>query len=535
MLGRTSTPSAGTDAAGAAAARGAMPLQCAPGSAMTQSQTVMDDRPLTTEDGLLLGSALLLPWAFGGVEIWAYRIAAFLIVLAGSLALVRRGPAGWGLDSSARWLAPAFLLAAWAGLQIVPLPPAVVRLASPVAYDVRVNALTSGPPERVLSRLEEEALERVPEVAGVPAPPDLATAPPPPPAAVCGDGWWPLSVEPTASAERLFWYFALLVGFLVVRDRASDGARRGLYLGALFAGFVALAAFGVVQDQTWNGKLFWVRPIRVEGFAFGPFVNSNHFAGLMELAVPAMAGYAWSRGRSVGRRLALRDARFVLAGAGAAVCFMAALLAASKMATLLMAVGLATLAVSSVRTARARIVMAGAIVVAGAALAGLLAETRLAERVETYLVRSHGSYFASGRLAAWQAAIDMNRDYPVAGSGFGTFREVFVSYMPAGGHARWAQAHNDYLELLLEGGPVALALVLWLAFGYARRVRLRSSGSSRRALSPLRLGLAVGIASLAVHALVDFNHQIPANAWTFVMICALAAHRPPARDVGADP
>jgi O-antigen ligase len=124
-------------------------------------------------------------------------------------------------------------------------------------------------------------------------------------------------------------------------------------------------------------------------------------------------------------------------------------------------------------------------------------------------------------------------DFPITGSGFGTFREVFPRYLPRGSVFDWLQAHNDYLEVLLDGGIVALALVAWLAVAYGRRL-VRAVRSSR---SPARLGLALGIAALAAHAFVDFNHQIPANALLFVTLAALAvpAERAPRSPASSAP
>ena len=119
----------------------------------------------------------------------------------------------------------------------------------------------------------------------------------------------------------------------------------------------------------------------------------------------------------------------------------------------------------------------------------------------------------------WQAGTEMLRDFPVTGAGFGTFREVFPQYLPPGALSRWAHAHNDYLEVLLDGGGVALFLLLWLVWGYASRVVqvLRRSAP----ISPGHLGMVLGVVSLAIHASMDFNHQIPANALLFVTMGAL--------------
>ena len=79
-------------------------------------------RLLGLEDYLLLAAVLLLPWAFGGVDIWAYRGAAFLLVGSAAVSLWKEGWSGWGLRRGAGWLLPAFLLAGWGALQLVPLP-----------------------------------------------------------------------------------------------------------------------------------------------------------------------------------------------------------------------------------------------------------------------------------------------------------------------------------------------------------------------------------------------------------------------------
>ena len=119
----------------------------------------------------------------------------------------------------------------------------------------------------------------------------------------------------------------------------------------------------------------------------------------------------------------------------------------------------------------------------------------------------------------WQSSVAMIRDFPVTGAGFGSFRHVFARYMPEGESLRWAHAHNDYLELLLDGGFVALGLFVWLALGYGRRVVKHLRRSSP--ISPGRIGLTVGVVSLAIHAVLDFNYQIPATALVFVTFCAL--------------
>ena len=97
-------------------------------------------------------------------------------------------------------------------------------------------------------------------------------------------------------------------------------------------------------------------------------------------------------------------------------------------------------------------------------------------------------------------------DFPLTGAGFGTFAEVFPRYQPPGAVARWTHAHNDYLELLLDGGAIAGGLVLWLSLAYGWRLVRRLHGGG---WSPVRVGLALGVVSLAIHAAGRFQSPGP--------------------------
>src|SRR5437588_808095 len=75
----------------------------------------------------------------------------------------------------------------------------------------------------------------------------------------------------------------------------------------------ALAGFALFQGVSSNGKLYWIRQPRMGGWVYGPYVNHNHYAGLMEMLVPIPLVLALTRLAS-GRTRAL---------AGAAVAVMA--------------------------------------------------------------------------------------------------------------------------------------------------------------------------------------------------------------------
>jgi len=119
-------------------------------------------------------------------------------------------------------------------------------------------------------------------------------------------------------------------------------------------------------------------------------------------------------------------------------------------------------------------------------------------------------------------ALNMWKDYPLFGSGLGSFAVVFPRYSGQGTHASYTHAHNDYLEFGAEVGVVGLAilgLMVLLSFAAALRAQQVRSDPVMRGLS---FAAMMGIIALMIHSSVDFNLQIPAIALTFMQLLAFA-------------
>jgi O-antigen ligase len=468
---------------------------------------------------LLLATVIVLPWFYGGVDLDAYRVAAAIVAVAAAWALARRGSAGLGLGRRTLWLLPAFLLGAFAFAQTVPLPRSWVAVLSPKAASMQMSAF--GPEGQTgaqwLRRMEEDARARVPEAATTPAGGagalDLGAEAPPPPRR------FTLSLNPGATLERAFWYAALLLAFLLVSSRTANAQRADVYRATLFVMFGALAVFGIFSHLSAPDRLMWLRRASVETRPFGPYVNPSHFAGAMELAVP------WLLGCGLGALLHRRTADGKAEGglvalAAAVVCAAAALLAASKMGAATIGVAVMVLIATTIRRERARWYLLAGSVAAVLALLGIAAYGPLAGRVADFESSRQG-ISAGTRGLVWMAGLRMAGDYVLMGSGFGAFSDLIPAYLPPGDSASWQQLHNDFLEVYLAGGVVAVALVGWLAVAYALRMAraVRSEFARKRGLPSLGLGL--GLLALAAHEIVDFNLQVPANALLFVVTAAI--------------
>jgi len=75
---------------------------------------------------------------------------------------------------------------------------------------------------------------------------------------------------------------------------------------------------------------------------------------------------------------------------------------------------------------------------------------------------------------------------------------------------------------LLMGVPIVLTLVLF-ADGIRRRF---SSGQDDPATSWIRFGAVTAVAAIALQSVVEFSLQMPGNAVAFVVVAAIALHRP---------
>ena len=95
-----------------------------------------------------------------------------------------------------------------------------------------------------------------------------------------------ITAVPFLTRIELLKYSALLaLFFLCVQSYRTRAQWRNFVWFLLSLGF-AVSLFAILQHFTFNGKLYWVRELQYGGIPFGPYVNRNHFAGLMELLIP---------------------------------------------------------------------------------------------------------------------------------------------------------------------------------------------------------------------------------------------------------
>jgi O-antigen ligase len=116
----------------------------------------------------------------------------------------------------------------------------------------------------------------------------------------------------------------------------------------------------------------------------------------------------------------------------------------------------------------------------------------------------------------------MVRDRPVLGWGLGTFLIAYPQYRSFSTDLVVNQAHNDYVQVLVETGILGFACVAWFIVNLYR-ISLRNWRAHSRVATVSVLGALVGCTGILIHSLSDFNLHIPANAAMFFVLCGIAS------------
>ncbi|WP_168355980.1 O-antigen ligase family protein [Sphingomonas gei] len=340
--------------------------------------------------------------------------------------------------------------------------------------------------------------------------------------------WRPISLAPDATLNSIL---STLPGFAALVGLASFPKARMSWLLALVIGLTMVSAtMGVLQISSGELYLF---DITNRGSSVGFFANRNHHAALLTAVLPALAALAiYPSDRLVQLRLPL-------ACALALFLVPMVLITGSRAGLLLLLVGLAgammlvrpawrtrngaPAAVQSFLASRLGkastfgfAIVLIAIVVTSIVLSRALAIQRLfAQDVE-----------ADTRLRLFGVLVDMTKNYFPVGSGFGSFPVVFKIVEPDWylGPSYFNHAHNDILEVLIEGGGASLALGLGFLI-WAIRASIRIWRPVRQLEGAILLGRmgSLQVLMLVLASIADYPLRTPLNQVLFVIGCGLMA------------
>lgn len=346
-----------------------------------------------------------------------------------------------------------------------------------------------------------------------------------------------LTVDVAATFESLLLGLAYCLLFLLVCSLFDTRKRLTWLLATLVLSGTFQAFWGAAMTLSGVEWLLVIPKTSYIGDATGTFVNRNHLAGYLELTLAC----------GIGLLLALRDGRpfrwvnvlELLMGPKArlrlalVVMVIALVMTHSRMgntaffAALLLVGGIFVLLDREHRL-RNSLILASIVVIDILVISQYFGLEKLKDRVLSTRIHDvvvDGEVVQQAneiRDDVFVYALPLLKDKPLTGQGAGSFESVFPKYPGDDIRLHFDHAHNDYLQFAIEHGLIGMLpllgfvlLALWRALqAMWRRESLYRSG--------VGFGAAMGIVAIGVHSSTDFNLQIPANAATFVVVCAIA-------------
>jgi putative inorganic carbon (HCO3(-)) transporter len=442
--------------------------------------------------GLLLFLIVWAPVPLGSNRPWAWALLEIGIFATGLLWLVAHLRREAPITPAARAAWPALLLFGawllWIGLQWLPLPVSWLQLLSPKA--AALQALGDGGAAR------------------------FAT----------------LSIEPHATKvfwlKSCAWALAFVFVLLLVHSR-----KRLWWIGSAFvASGLLQAIFGSLMHL--GGENFVVMDTLVAhaSQASGFYVNRNHLAGLLEMTLAVGIGLMIAqlddRPRRGWKQLAVDLLQVVLTYKAAlrvllVVMVVALVMTRSRMGNTAFFVSLlvaGTIAlILSRRATRSTVILIASLIVIDIFIIGAwFGVEKTVQRIEQTT-----SQDVRERVDPAIYAVNILRDYPVFGTGGGTFYNAYPPYRGEDIIPFYDHVHNDYMQIATDTGVpglVMLGAIVLLSFFAAVLALSRRRDPLARGIA---FGVVMGVTALAIHSTVDFNLQIPANAFIFTVLLAL--------------
>jgi len=457
---------------------------------------------------ILILLIIFTPMAFGSYELWAFSLMELGILLiiilwaiqsllastpGGSERLTSQSEKSGGSFShqfeicNLKFAIPLLLFLLLILFQLLPLPPGILKTLSPKTYELRSTL-----------SLDLSALS------------------------------FPLSLFPFITQIEFFKWLTLigLFFFLLHSKVLNDRYRvmRQLILAVMLVG-VAESLYGMFEF--FSGHKYILQRNMEDRMAFvtGTFINRNHFAGYLLMVIPLSLGFLFSReamhlSRFKGwrQRLSSLDGKTLLIGFSVIVMILGLIFSASRMGISSLLLSFTLFSLLFRNPSREHKFSRTSILILGLALLWA-AWIGLDAVISRFLTSSEDFKL---RWEFWVNTFQTFKDFPIFGSGLGTFAWIFPMYRSFHLIGIATHAENDFLQLASEVGIVGigLLLILFLFFFYKAisEIRLLSHRESGRYIA---IGGLVGILALMFHSFVEKNIQVPSNAFLYTILWAI--------------
>ncbi len=438
---------------------------------------------------LFLLTLIFAPLAFGSVETWSIGIVEILVFSSLFFCFFKDKNRKGFLRIPG--IIPLLLLPFYIFLQLVPLPAEIVGVLAPKVYEAYAPIL------------------------------DLQEV----------KSWIPLTVNQKSTFLEFIriscyaGFYILTVQLLSQKQKLTKTVRVVAFLT------IAIAFFAILQKFTSPDVIYWLRPAPEGSSPGGPWVYRNHYAGFMELVFPLVLALFFYYRPTFDENQAFRirmaayfstpgsNLYFIL-GFGVVLILSSVFINLYRGGTIAINLGLllflTILARKKRNSVKLPLLLTVGIVFLAVSWMGW----------DPILARFNATVTEIGniednRLQIWQNCAPIIRDFLFTGSGFETFINVFPGYSTISSNLLFDHAHNDYIELLTDGGLVGFVLVAWFVLAVLRN-GFKMLGRRRDTYSILLLIAGItAIFSILFHSLTDFNMHNGANGLYFYFICGI--------------
>ncbi len=135
------------------------------------------------------------------------------------------------------------------------------------------------------------------------------------------------------------------------------------------------------------------------------------------------------------------------------------------------------------------------------------------------LTKEAGVTSVQGRFHLWKGTLRMIKNFPLLGTGIGTYARIYPVYQHGGIYSK--HAHNTYLELFAETGAVGFALFLAIVLLILKKQFGLLLNLRDEPIRGMALALFAGSVAFLVRNLIDFDWYTPLVAMVFWSLVGL--------------
>ncbi len=439
---------------------------------------------------LFLFALIFSPIAFGARAQWSFGIVSAAVFSGFLLLLIQKRSKQEPLYKAPGTL-PLILFCLWIFVQIIPFPPWLIGLISEGTFTLYQNT------------------------AGTIEP----------------NSWISLSINKQETLSEFFRYstYAVFYIFMVQLLKDSDFLKKTVQIVTFLSAFLAI--FAILQYFISGDRIYWFREVPKNATPFGPYIYHNHFAGFMEMTFPlALCLFLYYKPRlsyhSFRERLfelfnhpkinlhMLYGFWTIIIGASVFVSYSRGGIISLCLSMVFLAIMMTGFAVRKEGQ-----VLFSLVIILILFSVGWFGWDPIFDRFER--IRNAEGVIQDSRIPVWEDSMNIVREYPLTGTGFGTFVHIYPSYRTAKGNLIFDHAHNDYLEILSNGGVVGAFLFFCFLFSFFYKTYQKVKKRHDSLSIFLYLGSITGIVAILIHSITDFNLQNGANGLYFFFLAGL--------------